>query len=883
MMENHQPLISLNGTSNRNTPERCPRPVYSQVHTEENHSVLQEGQGENLTNIKVEDIKEEEETYVWGNKQCKEEEIPTDISTDGASNRNTPERCPRPLYSQDHTEENHTVPQEGQDESSTNIKVEDIKEEAEMHVGGDQQCKEVEIPTAIITDVVADFQPACITLSITFPPPAKIDNDVIARLKSFSKLDTKGKQEVIKNGRPVPELKGLLQKAERKKITRSFHVEWYQRKDWLCGCVLKNRLYCFPCLLFSTIDNVWTNTGFCDLKNLPRSLSKHEKSSVHIQSQIALKTFGTSMLDLALDEQRRLNIGIHNAKVKENREILKYLINATCFLAKQELAFRGTDQSASSSNHGNYVELLHLFAEKDSTLARHLEASTLFSGLSNKIQNDLIEAVGDVLRNDMKEEIKAATFVALEVDETTDVTNKALVSVILRYVAKSEVREAFLGFDDVGEDRRAPVISDYVFGVLEKYNCVNKLVAQTYDGASVLASDIHRMQARIKEKIPEAMVTHCYAHNLNLVLLQSAKCIPECRKFFKTLEGLSAFFNKSTRRAHLLDDVVKQRLPRAGPMRWTSNARLVQVINTYHSDVRAAFQIMSENPDNWDNDTLMMAAGYDHWLSQASTCFFLMAYEGIFKETGSLCRVLQNNIMDIGFCCTRICAIMSAVERQRQEFDSFYNQFEQKCIKLGLTDNAQSNQVMRDERKIIFYNILDNIGVQLKARFDHFADLGFLGLADCTKFYEMSQHFDDAKLQSLSKYTRYFDLVRLKADLIGLYSSQMVRNECKSSRQLLSFLVQNDLMQTVPEATKLLQLVLTMPATAASVERPCSALKRIKIYSRNRTDQGRLSSLAIISIEMERLLRLKENIEDFYNKVTDCFVRRDGRIDFIYQ
>lgn len=115
---------------------------------------------------------------------------------------------------------------------------------------------------------------------------------------------------------------------------------------------------------------MWTHTGFCDLKNLPRSLEKHEQSTAYIQNQISLKTFGTSHIDLALNEQRRLNISLHNAKVKENHEILKDLINATCFLAKQELAFRGNDESATFSNRGNYVELVHAFAEKDERLSK---------------------------------------------------------------------------------------------------------------------------------------------------------------------------------------------------------------------------------------------------------------------------------------------------------------------------------------------------------------------------------------------------------------------------------------------------------------------------------------------------------------------------------
>jgi len=128
----------------------------------------------------------------------------------------------------------------------------------------------------------------------------------------------------------------------------------------------------------------------------------------------------------------------------------------------------------------------------------------------------------------------------------------------------------------------------------------------------------------------------------------------------------------------------------------------------------------------------------------------------------------------------------------------------------------------------MFFNTLDNTSVQLKARFDHFRELAFLGLIDCTKCCEMSQHFDGIKLQSLSNYARHFDFARLKADLIGMDNSQTIRKECKSPCQLPRFFSHNNLMQTVPEATKLLQLALTIPVATASVERSLSALKRLK-------------------------------------------------------
>ncbi|XP_075070782.1 uncharacterized protein LOC142159857 isoform X5 [Mixophyes fleayi] len=158
MMENHQTTTSLDGSSNGNTPEICSHPVNSQDCTEENHRITQEYQGEDLTNIKVEDTEGEEETYVRGDQQCKEEETPTDISTDGFSNLNTPERCPRPIFSQDYTEENHRITEEYQVGDLTHIKIEYIDGEQEMCVVENQQCKKEEIPTYTSTGKEATLQ-----------------------------------------------------------------------------------------------------------------------------------------------------------------------------------------------------------------------------------------------------------------------------------------------------------------------------------------------------------------------------------------------------------------------------------------------------------------------------------------------------------------------------------------------------------------------------------------------------------------------------------------------------------------------------------------------------------------------------------------------------
>ncbi|XP_069610727.1 zinc finger protein 585A-like [Ranitomeya imitator] len=70
MMEVPQPLTSLDLSSMRTTPERCPHHLLPQDCKQEDPSVPQDHQGEDLTHINT------TETYVKGDKRCKEE-IPT--------------------------------------------------------------------------------------------------------------------------------------------------------------------------------------------------------------------------------------------------------------------------------------------------------------------------------------------------------------------------------------------------------------------------------------------------------------------------------------------------------------------------------------------------------------------------------------------------------------------------------------------------------------------------------------------------------------------------------------------------------------------------------------------------------------------------------------
>ena len=66
-----------------------------------------------------------------------------------------------------------------------------------------------------------------VALLLHFYLTAKME-DFIAKLKQFSKLDFQSKREMTNDGRPMPELKGLLQMTGQK-IIRSFPVISSQR------------------------------------------------------------------------------------------------------------------------------------------------------------------------------------------------------------------------------------------------------------------------------------------------------------------------------------------------------------------------------------------------------------------------------------------------------------------------------------------------------------------------------------------------------------------------------------------------------------------------------------------------------------------------------
>lgn len=237
-----------------------------------------------------------------------------------------------------------------------------------------------------------------------------------------------------------------------KSYTRGFSKNWYKRKTWLAGCDVANAVFCYPCLLFhpegGTADSTaWTVTGVTDMHHLTEKIKKHELSKTHMDSCLRLSALGRVNIATQLDEGYRLAVRRHNDEVSKNRHVLNRLIKCVKFCGVFELALRGKDETEGSTNPGIFLGLVNFVAQLDEVFDEHLKNAKVFKGTSKTVQNELLECMQVIVREHIVEEVKSANYVAIQADETTDVSTQTQLVLVLRYIdSNHKVQERFFEF-----------------------------------------------------------------------------------------------------------------------------------------------------------------------------------------------------------------------------------------------------------------------------------------------------------------------------------------------------------------------------------------------------------------------------------------------------
>jgi len=87
-----------------------------------------------------------------------------------------------------------------------------------------------------------------------------------------------------------------------------------------------------------------------------------------------------------------------------------------------------------------------------------------------------------------------------------------------------DVCERFLSFIDVSSSQKAIDIVAAILKFFEQSSMKDvKIIAQSYDGASVMSGQHGGVQTLMKKHYPYAIYIHCMAHRLNLIVVDTCK------------------------------------------------------------------------------------------------------------------------------------------------------------------------------------------------------------------------------------------------------------------------------------------------------------------------------------------------------------------------
>ncbi|XP_057793166.1 uncharacterized protein LOC131009775 [Salvia miltiorrhiza] len=335
---------------------------------------------------------------------------------------------------------------------------------------------------------------------------------------------------------------------------RRFSASWFEKWDWLEYSIEKDAAFCFICYLFKNEVEInvggdaFVSGGFKSW-NEPERFLKHV-GGVKSAHNLAYEKY----VNLRDGKKKSILISFENVTDVIQREYeirLKASISCLRFLLGQGMAFRRHRENEESLNRGNFLELLKWLNTHNEVITKVTfeNAPGNCQLISPIIQKDIINCCAKETTKRIVEELGDGYF-AILADESSDVSRKEQLALCLRYVEgkMEKVVERFLGLVHVGDTTALSLRSAIMSLLVEHSLSPSKIRGQGYDGASNMKGEINDLKTLIRGDTPSAYYVHCFAHQLQLILVAIAKKNNECVWLFDTFAILLNVIGVSCKR-----------------------------------------------------------------------------------------------------------------------------------------------------------------------------------------------------------------------------------------------------------------------------------------------------------------------------------------------
>lgn len=597
----------------------------------------------------------------------------------------------------------------------------------------------------------------------------------------------------------------------------------------------------------------------------------------------------------------------------DNRLYLKTICEVLRLTATQNISQRGHRESTTSENRGNFLTVLELISTHDEIVrARMQQGPNNAKYTHHSVQNALLKIMSDMILDEIKKEIQEANFFGLICDETKDLSKKEQISVVLRYFFDGAIHEEFIGFT-YAESVDATSLHKYITERLLKIGIpIRSCVGQSYDGASVMSGQSAGVQAKIKDDVEWAIYVHCYAHRLNLVVVDSCKSVKFAADFFAILQRLYVFLSGSYVHPKWLN-LQQQLYPneRAIELKTLSQTRWsaqIAACNAVKIRLDVILDLLEQLSDDANRDRAFEAKSIASMID-VKFVFCLNVFHAFLLEMKTVTDYLQSTQLNAGVASDLItnCVDFFTAKRTEEECNKYFDESVHTAQELDLSVDVLPRQVRRKTRlpnrlqsdvvvtepiaqgrseaqtlgeflrTEIYLPVIDTALSELQRRFslENTAIFGAIcalmpgseTFLNAEILYPMASHYKcniadfNVELQQMKRM-----IARKKVD------KSMPDLEGKADR-LVSFA---DFVSKYHEAfyelNRLIRIAVTLPVTSVEAERSFSCLKLIKTHLRTTMLDERLSDIALLSVHSRRAneLDLDLVIDKFANTYPNC-------------